>query len=153
MKNTLFLVVVLLAGGFSATPPPIALKGYFFCAGAVIDGTDKGLACYALTQSNCRNGTAVLAYEQLANKAKGQPANRIVDTVHVRVNSAKQDLSITTCAEPSGKRRSYFVLSSLKQPGEYLSGIQRAWTYNAKDELIEVPLKMVKCLNNDYGAD
>lgn len=152
MKNLLLLVVVLLTGGFSAPPPPIALKGYFLCAGAVIEGTDKGLACYALTQSSCRNGTAVLAYQQLANKAKGQPANRIVDTVRVKVNSAKQALSITTCTDPSGKRRSYFVLILLKQPGEYLSGIQRAWTCNAKDKLVEVPVKMVKCLNNDYGA-
>ena len=153
MKKLLLLVVVLLAGGFSATSSPIALKGYFSCAGAVIEGTDKGLACYARTQSSCRNGTVVLAYEQLANQAKGQLANSIIDTVHGQVNRAEQAVEITTCAEPGGARRGYFVLISLKQPGEYLRGIQRAWTYNAQDELVEVPLKMAKCLNNDYGAD
>lgn len=153
MKNILLPVLVLLAGGFAATPPPIALKGYFACAGAVVEGTDKALSCYALTQRSCRNGTVVLAYEQLISKAKGRPTYRIVDTVNVQVNSAKQALEVTTCVDPSGKRRSYFVLISLKQPGEYLRGIQRAWTYSAKDELTEVPLKMVKCINNDYGAD
>lgn len=153
MKNLPLLGVVLLAGGFAPPPPLIKLSGYFACAGAVIEGTDKALSCYALTQRSCRNGTAVLAYEQLAGKAKGRPTYRIVDTVNVKVNSAKQALEITTCVDPSGKRRQYFVLISLKQPGEYLRSIQRAWTYNAKDELTQVPLKMVKCLNNDYGAD
>jgi hypothetical protein len=152
MKNLLALAVLFLTGGFSVLPPPIALQGYSLCAGAVIEGTDKGLACYALARSNCRNGPVVLAYEQLANKAQGRPAHRIVDTVHVRVDRARQALSITTCAGPSGQRRSYVVLAAPKQPGKYVGGIQRAWTYNAQDKLTEVPVKMVQCLNNDYGA-
>ena len=153
MKIFPLLVAAFLAGDFSHTSPPIALKGYFHCAGAVIEGTGKAFSCYALTQSSCRNGTAVLAYEQMVKKIKGQPVYRIVDTVNVKVNSAKHALSITRCVDSGGQPRSYFVLTPLDQPGQHLSGIQRAWTYNAKDELVEVSLRMTKCLNNDYGAE
>jgi hypothetical protein len=136
-----------------APAPGIKLTGYFACSQSTLVPSKDALGCYAPTQRGCQHGTVVLAYERRLNPAGQPPRYLIADTVRVQLNAAQQYLTLADCTNAAGKRTQYFVLGKKKAPeGEYLHGILRVWGVNAHGQLVEVPPKTIKCLNDGFGA-
>ncbi|MCI1187018.1 hypothetical protein MON38_06275 [Hymenobacter sp. DH14] len=150
----LLLPLALLLGYAAPKPPRIQLKGYFSCQSSLIASTGDALTCYARTQRECRNGEVVLAFEKRLGKRDAKAVFGIVDTIHVRTATPGRYLTITSCTTAGGQPRQYFVLfRSDAASKEYLGSIIRVWGVNAQNQLVTVPVKNIKCLNDDYGAD
>lgn len=151
----LLLLPMLLLLGSSPPPPRIVLPGYFACRSSLLEESGYALVCYAKTQQECRNGTLILAFEKRVSSPHARPRYEIVDTVRVTTAVPSREADITYCSTLSGKRRQYFVLFKREPAAEkqYLPLVRRAWSVNAQDHLVEVPVRTLRCLNNDYGAD
>lgn len=151
----LFLPLIFLLGSSAPRPPRIVLAGYFACRSSLLEESGNALVCYAKTQDACRNGTLILAFEKRVSSANDRPRYEIIDTVHVTTAVPSREADITYCSTASGKRRQHFVLFKWVPAPEkqYLPHIRRAWGVNAQNHLVEVPVRTIQCLNNDYGAD
>lgn len=149
------LLLLFLLGSGAPRPPRIVLPGYFSCRSALLEASGNALVCYARTQDACRNGTLVLAFEQRVSAPADRARFAIVDTVHLRVAELTREVDITSCATATGQSRQYFVLYKWVPAGDkrYLPYPRRAWGVTAQGRLVEVPVKTLRCLNNDYGAD
>jgi hypothetical protein len=148
------LFLLPLALWLSSPPvkaPLIELKGYFACLGSLLlPAGNTSLACYASTQRSCRNGVLVLAYEKRVNKSTEKTRFAIVDTVRLHVSAPRHEVMITSCSGASGKTSQYFVLFQADESGsKYLHAVQRVWGVSAQGQLVEVPAKTLKCLNQD----
>ena len=152
----LFLLLFFFGSGVPR-PPRIVLPGYFTCHSALLAESGNGLVCYAKTQAECRNGHLVLAVEQRVSPRTDRARFEIVDTVRVSTAAPSRVVDITYCSTATGKPRQYFVLykwgPAAAADKRFLPYPQRAWGVNAQGHLVEVPVKTLKCLNNDYGAD
>jgi hypothetical protein len=136
------LLVLPLAFFWSYPPakapaPGIKLTGYFACSQSTLVPGKDVLGCYAPTQRGCQHGTVVLAYERRLNPAGQPPRYLIADTIRVQLNAAQQYLTLADCTNAAG---------------EYLHGILRVWGVNGHGQLVEVPPKTIKCLNDGFGA-
>lgn len=152
--RVLFLLPLCLLGSRAPRPARILLPGYFSCQSALLEESGHALACYAKTQQQCRNGHLVLSFEKRVPARTARIQWAIVDTVHITTAGPGCALTISYCASPTGKPRQYFVLYKWASADKrYLSEPRRAWGVNAQDHLVEVPVKNLRCLNNDYGAD
>ena len=136
-------------------PPPIVLKGYWACESALLEDTGDALVCYASAQRACRHGQVILAFEKRVSKRDEKPVFEILDTVHVRTAGPNNELAITRCTATNGKARLYFVLFNNTSPNssKTLRNIKRLWGVSARNQLVAVPGKAIKCLNSDFGAD
>jgi hypothetical protein len=154
MRVLLLLPLFLFSSG-TPRPPRIALPGYFCCRSALLSASGNALACYAKTQAACRNGPLVLAFEQRLSARPDRPRVAIVDTVRVTTAAPAREIDITYCLMATGKPQPYFVLYQRVPAADkrYLPSPRRAWGVNAQGNLVEVPVKTLRCLNNDYGAD
>ena len=150
----LFLLLFLFGSG-APRPPRIVLPGYFSCHSALLEASGNGLACYARTQQQCRTGPRVLAFEQRVSSRTDRARFAIADTVRVPAQAPGREIAITYCATATGKPEQYFVLYNRVPAADkrYLHHPQRAWGVNAQGRLVEVPVKTLRCLNNDYGAN
>ncbi|WBA44001.1 hypothetical protein [Hymenobacter canadensis] len=151
----LFLLILFYLNSGAARPPRIVLPGYFSCQGALLEESGNSLACYAKTQAECRNGQLVLAFEKRLSARTDRARFEIIDTVHVRTAVPGREVHITYCSTATGKPRQYFVLYKWVPAADkrYLPYPRRAWGVNAQGQLVEVSVKSLRCLNNDYGAD
>jgi hypothetical protein len=151
----LLLLPLLFLLGSSAPPPRIVLPGYFACRSSLLEESGHALVCYAKTQQECRNGSLILAFEKRVSSPPDRARYEIVDTVRVTTAVSSREVDITYCSTVSGKRRQYFVLFKgvPAAQNQYLPQLRRAWSVNAQDHLVEVPVRTLQCLNNDYGAD
>jgi hypothetical protein len=133
--------------------PAIELKGHFSCMSSLLLPQQKAaLTCYAQTQRNCQNGTVILAYEKFRTLPSVLPQPQIVDTVQLQV-TPRQYLTIANCTTTPGKATQYFVLCTQDTLGKkHLRNVLRVWGVNAQEKLVEVPVKAVTCLNDDFGA-
>jgi len=145
--KALLLSLALLTGYVPGKPAPIELKGYASCRASLDEATGGVLTCFAATRLTCRQGTVILAYQK-------KPQGAIVDTVHVQAAGDNRWVSIARCTGADGKPREYFLLFKKIDPSEahYLQHVLRVWGVSAQGQLVEVPAKTVKCLNDDYGA-
>ncbi|MBF9238068.1 hypothetical protein I2I05_11745 [Hymenobacter sp. BT683] len=154
MRVLLLLPFCFLTFG-ARRPPRLVLPGYFACRSALLEDSGNALACYAQTQQQCRNGQLVLAFEQRLTARTERARFAIVDTVRVTTAAPRREVDITYCAAATGKPQLYFVLyqGAPAAPKRYLPFPLRAWGVNAQGHLVEVPVKSLRCLNNDYGAE
>ncbi|OWP61542.1 hypothetical protein CDA63_18945 [Hymenobacter amundsenii] len=153
MRSWLLLPLFFLTSG-TPRSPRIVLPGYFTCRGALMLESGNGLSCYAKTQAACQNGQLVLAFERRLSPRTARARFEIADTVHLRVAAPQRQVDITYCSAATGKPRQYFVLYKRVPAAEkrYLPYPLRAWGVSAQGHLVEVPVKSLRCLNNDYGA-
>lgn len=154
MRVLLLLPLFFFSSG-APRPPRIALPGYFSCRSALVLASGNALACYAKTQAECRNGQLVLAFEKRVSARTDRPRFEIVDTVRVTTAAPGREIDVTYCSMATGKPQQYFVLYKRVPAADKrnLPYVRRAWGVNAQDHLVEVPVKTLRCLNNDYGAD
>jgi len=150
----LLLLLALLLGPPAPVAPIIRLEGYFSCQGGLL--TPQGnaaFACYARTQHDCQNGTVILAYERRVSTPAEKTRFAIVDTVRLKIHYPTNSLSIGSCTDATGKLRKYFVLCGQDNLGEkYLRHVLRVWGVDAQGHLVELPIKKLNCLNDDFGA-
>jgi hypothetical protein len=149
----LFLPFELWLGHGTMKAPAIELKGYFSCMSSLLLPQQKAaLTCYAQTQRHCQNGTVILAYEKFRTLPSVLPQPQIVDTVQLHI-TPQHYLTIATCTTPKGKATQYFVLCRQDAlDKKHLRNVLRVWGVNPKEQLVEVPVKAVTCLNDDFGA-
>jgi len=147
------LLLFSLFSYFTSLAPGIELTGYFSCAGSLLEETGDALSIYARTQRTCNKGEVILAAEKRLSSRAQKAVFTITDTLHLHL-SANMQLAIARCTTTSGKTHQYFVLSrgTTASERQYLSNIKRVWGVNAQHRLVPVPVKTVKCLNNDYGV-
>jgi hypothetical protein len=152
----LALSLVLLAGHTAPIAPTsfIELKGYFACMQSSLVPGENALSCYAPTQCYCQNGAVILAYEKHVTPSSPLlPRYLIADTVRLTLRYPNNNISISNCTNVNGQTKQYFVLCKYDAFGKkYLRNVLRVWGVNAQGHLVEVPLKTLKCLNDDYGA-
>lgn len=153
--RTLFLLILFCLRSGAAHPPHIVLPGYFSCQGTLLEKSGHALTYYAKTQAECRTGQLVLAFEKRLSARTDRTRFKIVDTVHVRAAVPGHEVDITYCSMATGKPRQYFVLYRRVPAADkrYLPYPRRAWGVNAQGQLVEVSVKSLRCLNNDYGAN
>ncbi|RZJ95398.1 MAG: hypothetical protein EOO60_00550 [Hymenobacter sp.] len=149
----LLLPLTLWFGHSPVKAPLIELKGYFTCRASLLLPQQKAaLACYAQTQRTCQNGLVILAYETGRAVSTTRPPYQIADTMQLHVTPA-QYLTIASCTTGQGKATQYFVLCKQDALGEkHLRHVLRVWGVSAQGQLVEVPAKTVRCLNDDFGA-
>lgn len=150
----LFLLPLALGLGSPPNKPAITLPGYFSCQSSLLTATQNAVfACYAPTQRGCQEGPVILAYEKRGGSATGKGPFTIVDTVRLTLRSPLNNLTISSCAAGPGPQRQYFVLCKQDALGKkYLRNVVRIWGLNAQGKLVELPIKTLKCLNDDFGA-
>jgi hypothetical protein len=151
----LVLPLALLLGypPVKAPTPVIKLTSYFACTQSMLVPGKDAFCVYAPTQRECQNGTVVLAYEKWTGKAEHELRYRIADTVQVSISATKNYLTIADCPNAMGKSKQYFVLCKHDAlGGKYLRSILHVWGLNAQGQLVEFPLKTIKCLNDNFGA-
>jgi hypothetical protein len=151
------LYLLPLALGLGHTPPTkpaIKLPGYFSCQASLLTANQNAaFACYAPTQQGCQKGPVILAYETRISSPSGKGTFTIVDTVRLTLRYPNNNLSISNCATGTGPQRQYFVLCKDDALGKkYLRNVLRIWGLNAQGKLIELPIKALRCLNDDFGA-
>ena len=153
--RVLFLLTLFCLSSGTPRPPRIVLPGYFSCQGALLQESGNALACYAKTQAECRNGQLVLAFEKRLSARTARARFEIVDTVRVRTAVPGRRMDITYCSTATGKPQQYFVMYKWVPAADkrYLPHPRRAWGANTQGQLVEVPVKSLRCLNSDYGAD
>ena len=151
----LFLLPLFFLSSGAPRPPRIVLPGYFTCQSVLLEESGNALVCYAKTQRACRNGPLVLAFEKRMSPRTDRTRFEIVDTVRVTTAVPARELAITFCSTATGKPRQYFVLYKWVPAANkrHLPHPRRAWEVNAQGRLVEVPVKTLRCLNNDYGAN
>jgi hypothetical protein len=152
--NLLLLPVALWLSLAAVKTPVIELKGHFFsCQSSLLLPQRKAaLTCYAQARRTCQNGSVVLAYEKFRTLPSVLPQPQIVDTVQLQL-TPKHFLTIATCTTTQGKTTQYFVLcKSDALDKKQLRNVLRVWGVNAKEQLVEVPAKTVRCLNDGFGA-
>jgi hypothetical protein len=148
----LLLPSVLWVSQAAVKPPAIELKGYFTCQSSLLPERKAAFTCYAQTQRHCQQGTVILAYETFRTLPSVVPQPQIRDTVHLQVRPTHY-LKIATCTTPQGKTTQYFVLGKPDaSDNKHLRHVLRVWGVNAQEQLVEVPVKTVRCLNDDFGA-
>jgi hypothetical protein len=151
----LYLLPLALGLGYSPpTTPVIELPGYFSCRASLLTtNQNAAFACYASTQQDCQKGAVILAYETRVGSLAGKGVFTIVDTVRLTLRYPNNNLSISSCAAGAGPPRQYFVLCKDDALGKkYLRNVLRIWGVNAQGKLVELPVKTLRCLNDDFGA-
>ena len=148
------LPLALVLGNYPPTKQAIVLPGYFSCQASLLTQNQKAaFACYAPTQLGCQKGEVILAYETRGGSSVGAGPFTIVDTVRIRLRYPNNNLSISRCAAGAGAPRQYFVLCKDDALGKkYLRNVLRIWGVNAQGKLVELPIKTLRCLNDDFGA-
>lgn len=149
------LPLAFLLGCSAQSAPGIGLKGYFACQAALDEKTGDALACYARTQSGCRNGQVVLAFEKRLSRRDAKAVYQIVDTVHMSAAGPNEEVTLARCTAADGEIHPYFVVFKPNAaPGQkYPANIRHVWGVSAQHKLVEMPLKTLRCLNDDFGAD
>jgi hypothetical protein len=152
--NLLLLPVALWLSLAAVKTPAIELKGHFLaCESSLLLPQRKAaLTCYAQDRRTCQKGTVILAYEKFRALPSVLPQPQIVDTVQLQL-MPKHSLTIATCTTTHGKTTQYFVLykpDTLDK--KELRHVLSVWGVNAQEQLVEVPAKTVRCLNDGFGA-
>lgn len=151
------LYLLPLALGLGQSPPTksvIVLPGYFSCQGSLLTpNQNAAFTCYAPTQRGCQKGAVILAYETRVGSPTGKGSFTIADTIRLTLRYPNNNLSISSCAAGTGPPRQYFVLCKDDALGKkYLRNVLRIWGVNAQGKLVELPVKTLRCLNDDFGA-
>ena len=154
MKLCALLLALSLGYASLSSKPAIELPGYFSCRASLLTPDENAaLACYAPTQRGCQQGKVVLAYERRLGPPSAKQPFTVVDTVQLTVRYQKTSLAIANCTAGADRPHQYFVLSKYDALGQkYLRNVLRVWGVNAQGRLVEVPVKTIRCLNDDFGA-
>lgn len=150
----LFPLASLLLSYAPPKAPAIELTGYFACRGRLLmPNENAAFTCYAPAQRTCQNGVVIMAYERRVNKPAEKTRFAIVDTLQVALHYPNNQLTIANCRDGKGQPKHYFVLCKQDALGQkYLRNVLRVWGVNAQGHLVEVPVKTLRCLNDDFGA-
>lgn len=142
----------LLLGSSPPKTPIITLTGYHACQGRLLESSQAALSCYAPTQRGCQRGKVILASEKQVTTSSQKTRFTIVDTVQLTLRSPNS-LAIARCTTVTGQTGTYFVFCTHDALGsKYLRHVQRIWGVNKQGQLVEVPARTLKCLNDDFGA-
>ncbi len=75
-----------------------------------------------------------------------------MDTLQLTLRSPNS-LAIARCITSAGQTSTYFVFCTHDALGsKYLRHVQRIWGVNKQGQLVQVPARTLKCLNDDFGA-
>lgn len=157
MKNVLLTFSVVLVFQITAFTQETDLDSYHNCWGTVFETEQEGirgaLSFLSPTQSECRNGTAVLAIKKFKKRVQNQAEFEITDTLGVRTDCPENCLYITRCEDNGGNFKEYILLIKTEVlSDEFFNSFIKSWTYNANLKIIDASHKTLTCVNKDYGA-
>lgn len=157
MKKNLLTFLTLLLFQITAFSQETDLDSFHNCWGTVFETEKEGirgaLSYLSPTQSECRNGLAVLAIEKFLKRVQNQAVHEFTDTLNVQTKCPENCLYITRCTDKDDHTKQYILLINTQViSGETFTEFKKAWTYSDSLKFIDTSNKELTCVNDDYGA-